>query len=97
MDNNTGPNHGRKVVRKCKKHGKQWEHYQTADSVFGTIWPSKDRKKVRKRPFSQRIVFTLHLGFADDFRRRSYPKRQKRHFFARGPNPKVLIMRWKRS
>ena len=39
--------------------------------------------------FSQRIVFTLHLGFAGDFRRMSYSKRQKKGTFS----PEVLIQR----
>ena len=80
-----------------KKHKKHWENYQNMISFFGTIWPPRTEKRSENGHFPRRIVFTFPLGFADDFRRRSYPKRQKRHFFARGPNPKVLIMRWKRS
>ena len=75
MDNKTGSNHGRKVVRKCKNSRE-------------TLGTSMDRKRSENGHFSQRIVFTLHLGFADDFRRRSYPNAKKGTFL-----PEVLIQR----
>ena len=64
-----------------------------------TIWSSMDLpKKSEKRPFSPTHCFVLQfpVEFVDVFGRRSYPKRPKRHFSTRGPNPKALMMRWEK-
>ena len=64
----TRSNHGRKVVRKCKKHhGKQWENSQNMNSVFGTLWPSMDRKKVRKRSYFPTHCFYTSPGICRRF------------------------------
>ena len=58
---------------------------QNRDSVFGTN-------------FSQRIVFNTYPGIYRRFRPKVLSQTPKKAvFFTRGPNPKVLIMRWKRS
>ena len=77
----------KKVVRKYTKHKNYWEHCKNKVSFTGTTWSSMDQKKSKNGHFSQRLVFfTLSLGFADVFGRRSYPKRPKTPFWARGPN-----------
>ena len=43
--------HGENSVGKCNKCKEHWETCQNTDSVFRTIWPSTDPKKVRKRSF----------------------------------------------
>ena len=49
------------------------------DSVFGTDKAIHGpKKKSENGLFSQRIVFTLPLGFTDVFGRRSCPKCQKK-------------------
>ena len=98
MDNKTGSNHGRKVVRKCKKIlGNSGKIIKPRTPFLARFGHPRTEKRSENGLFPQRIDFTFPLGFADDFHRRSYPKRQKKHFLARGPIPKVLIMRWKRS
>ena len=68
MDNKTGSNHGRKVVRKCKKkHGKHWEKCQNTNSVFGTIWPSVDPKMVQNWSFSPTHCFYVFPGICRRF------------------------------
>ena len=52
--------------------------------------PKNDPKTVI---FPDALFFTLPLGVADVFGRRSYPKRPKTPFLTRRPIPKVLIMR----
>ena len=44
-----------------------------------------DQKKVQKRSFSQRLVSTHSLGFADVLGRRSCPKRTKKNAFLGSP------------
>ena len=56
---------------------------------------STSREKKQKTPTHCFLHFPWDLPTI--FAGGSYPKRQKRPFFARGPDPKVLIMRWKRS
>ena len=68
MENKTGSNHGHNVVRKCKKHKKHWENIKTWSPFFGTMWPSMDRKKVRKRPFSPTHCFYVSPGICRRFR-----------------------------
>ena len=90
--------YGFKVVRKCKKiTGNIGKIIKPRTPFLARFGHPRTEKRSENGLFPQRIVFTFPLGFADDFRRRSYPKRQKRHFLARGPIPKVLIMRLKRS
>ena len=93
MDNKTGSNHGRKVVRKCKNSRETvGKIIKPRTPVFGTLCPSMDRKKVRKRP-----VFPTHcfLHFPWDlptiFARGPIPKRPKKALFcprsySKGPN-----------
>ena len=72
MDHKTGSNHGRKVVRKCKKitgnSGKIIKPRTPFLARYGHPWTEK---RSENGHFSQRIVFTLPLGFADDFGPRS--------------------------
>ena len=81
MDNITG----QKTC--CKQRGQRknarniGEKYQNTDCVFGTITPSTDPKKVRKRPFSQRFVFLTFFWDLSTFSAESpVPKRPKTPF-----------------
>ena len=79
-------------VRKCEKNARN------NDKIVKTRTPFLGTKrwtptKSENGHFPLRLVFTLPLGFADDFGPRSSPKRPKTPFLTRGPNPKVLIMR----
>ena len=58
------------------------------DSVSGTIWPSMDQKRSKNGHFSERIVFTLPLGFTDVFGPQALFQTPFNAFL-----PKVLIMR----
>ena len=93
MDNKTGSNHGFKVVRKCKKiTGNIGNIIKPRTPFLARFGHPRTEKKVRKRSFPPNaLFFTFPLGFADDFRRRSYPKRQKKALFgqrsySKGPN-----------
>ena len=78
----------RETLGKTSKHG----------LFFGTIWPPTDPQKVQNWPFSPTHCF---LRFPWDLptilARGPNPNAQKRRFLPKVPNPKVLIMRWKRS
>ena len=50
-----------------KNHGKHWENSQNMVSFFGTVWPSKDRKKVQKWPFSPTHCFYVSPGICRRF------------------------------
>ena len=79
-------------VGKYKKRKTHWENCQNTDTVSGTMWSTVKSENGR---FPRRIVFFyISLGFVDVFGRRSHP--EKGTFFTPGPNPKVLIVRWKR-
>ena len=82
-----------------KKHQKRWEICQNTDSFFGTVLSSTDPKNGPKTDIFPNALFLhspLDLPTFSDLR--SYPKHAlKRFFWPPDPNPKVLIMRWKRS
>ena len=93
MDNKTGSNQWSQCSEKMQKiTGKQWENSQTADSVFGTIWPSTDRKKGPKTVlFPNALSLRFHWDWPTIFAMGSYPKRQKKALFgqrsySKGPN-----------
>ena len=79
------------VVRweNTQKHEKHWENSQNMVSFFGTIWPSVDPKKVRKRAIFPNALF-LHFPWdlPTIFARGPIPNGQKRHF-----SPEVLNQR----
>ena len=58
-----------------------------------------DKKRSENGHFFPTHCFFLHFSWylPTTSAQGPIPNRQKRHFFTRGPNPKVLIMRWKRS
>ena len=61
----------------------------------------KDHPRTKKGPKLAIFPNALFLRFPWDLptilARGPHPNAQKRRFFTQGPNPKVLIMRWKRS
>ena len=71
MDHKTGSNHGRKVVRKCKNTENIGENVKTWSPSLARYGHPRTEKKSKIGHFSQRIVFTFSLGFADDFGQRS--------------------------
>ena len=73
-----------------KQNGKRSTHGLRFLARYGQLCTKKGPKTVI---FPNACVF---LGFINVVGRRSHPKRPKRHFFARGPNPKVLILPWKK-
>ena len=54
-------------VRNTQKHDKHWENSQNMVSFFGTVWPSKDRKKVQNWSFSPTHCFYVSPGICRRF------------------------------
>ena len=54
-------------VRNTQKHEKHWKKSQNMVSFFGTVWPSKDRKKVQNWPFSPTHCFYVSPGICRRF------------------------------
>ena len=70
---------------------------QNTDSFFaqyGQLWT---KKKVQKRSFFPTPCFDTFPGICRRFRPKVLSQKTKTTVWARGPIPKVLIMRWKRS
>ena len=91
MENKTGSNHGHNVVRKCKKTQETLGKYQKWSPFLGTIWPSMDRKKVRKRPCSPTHCFYVSPGICRRFRPKVLSQTPKNAVFdprsqSKGPN-----------
>ena len=65
---------------------------------LGTTWSTMDQKMSKNGLFPGHIVFLHSPWDLPTFSaERSISKRLKMPFWARGSNPKVLIMRWIRS
>ena len=68
MDKQTGSNDGRKGSEKMQKNTRNsGKIIKPQTPFFGTIWPSTDRKKVRKRPFSPTHWFSVSPGICRRF------------------------------
>ena len=67
MDNKTGSNHGHNVVRKCIKSRETLGKCQNMVSIFGTVWPPTDPKKVQNWPFSPTRCFYVSPGICRRF------------------------------
>ena len=72
MENKTGSNHGLKVVSKYTKNTENIGKIIKTWSLFlARYGHPRTQKRSKIGHFPQRIVFTLPLGFADDFGPRS--------------------------
>ena len=81
-------NHGKPVGKLTNRGLRFWHDL----AIHG---PKKGPKTVF---FPNALFLRFHWDLPTIFAMGSYTKRQKKkHFVARGPIPKVLIMRWKRS
>ena len=82
MENKTGWKTWSSSREKSKKNteniGKNVKTWSPSLARYGH---PRTPKRSKIGHFPRRIVFTFPLGFADDFRRRSYPKRQKKALF----------------
>ena len=75
------------------------ENYRNTVSVFFFLHEmvNYEPKKSGHGDFFRRIVFTLRWDLPTFTAEGSYYKRPKLPCWARGPDPKVLTVRWKRS